>query len=110
MSEEEWRWGPRQPGPSLKAETIPVGRICRLIGTTIGMCSSVRKKKLGPISKPFEIFPNVFLPFKGQLTAFILSQPFVLRKTIIPKYIESIFTFPFSSYFIQTLTLQGHSG
>ena len=32
------------------------------------------------------------------------------RETEIPKYIESIFIFPFSPHFIQSQILQGHSG
>lgn len=63
----------------------------RLIGTMIGMCSSARKKKPGPISKPFEILPNVFLPFRALLTAFILSQPFVPKEKL--KSLNTLKTF-----------------
>lgn len=42
-------------GPTLKAEAVSVSRIFRPAGTMIGTYSSARKKKPGPLSKPFEV-------------------------------------------------------
>ena len=42
-------------GPTLKAEAVGVSRICRPAGTMIGMYSSARKRKPGPLSKSFEV-------------------------------------------------------
>lgn len=88
-------------GPPLKAVAVPISRICRLTGIMTGMCSSVRKKEPGPLSKPFEIF----CPLKYiLLTTFILSQAFVPIEKPKPLNIldilESIFTFLFSPHFI----------
>ena len=48
----EWLYGLQQLGLSLKLRPFPFAGFA---GTMIGMCNSARKKKPGPLSKPFEI-------------------------------------------------------
>lgn len=52
---------------------VPSSRLCGLAGAVIGRCRSVRKRRPVPISKPLEILPEVFLPFKVHA----ICQPFV---------------------------------
>lgn len=73
----------------------------------LGMYSSARKKKPGPLSKPFEVSILKVYPINSLHSKATLCS---CRETEIPKYIESIFIFPFSPHFIQSLDIAGHQG